>query len=74
MDIKHEEWMQDIEREHGELKWVANLDKDDEITRAAGHIVGPPKASDQYTAEELDERGVVGIYVRARKVTQKTKK
>jgi hypothetical protein len=73
MDIKHEEWMQDIEREHGELKWVANVDKDDEITRAAGHIVGPPKASDQYTAEEFDERGVVGIYVRVLKGRKKTK-
>ena len=62
---------EELIQEHGKLKWVANVDKDDESVRFKGHIVGPPKADDQYSAEELDEMGVVGIYVRAYKEKKK---
>ena len=62
---------EELIQEHGKLKWVANVEKDDESVRFKGHIVGPPKADDQYSAEELDEMGVVGIYVRAPKEKKK---
>jgi hypothetical protein len=64
---KTKDWDEGLRQEHGNLKWIANVDKDDESVRLKGHIVGPPKADDQYSAEELDEKGVVGIYVRIRK-------
>ena len=64
---KTKDWDEELRKEHGKLKWMANVDKDDEGVRLKGHIVGPPKAYDQYSAEELDEMGVVGIYVRSRK-------
>ena len=64
---KTKDWDEELRKEHGKLKWMANVDKDDEGVRLKGHIVGPPKADDQYSAEELDEMGVVGIYVRSRK-------
>jgi hypothetical protein len=64
---KTKDWDEGLRQEHGKLKWIANVDKDDESVRLKGHIVGPPKADDQYSAEELDEKGVVGIYVRIRK-------
>lgn len=59
---KTKDWDEELQREPGTLKWVANVDKDDESVRVKGHIVGPPKADDQYSAQELDEMGVVGIY------------
>ena len=62
---------EELIQEHGKLKWVANVEKDDESVRLKGHIVGPPKADDQHSAEELDEMGVVGIYVRAHKGKKK---
>ena len=64
---KTKDWDEELRKEHGKLKWIANVDKDDESARLKGHIVGPPKADDQYSAEELDEMGVVGIYTRVRK-------
>ena len=64
-------WDEQLSQEHGKLKWIANVEKDDESIRLKGHIVGPPKADDQYSAEELDEMGVLGIYVRARKEKKK---
>ena len=68
---KIKDWNDELAQEHGKLKWIANVDKDDENIRLKGHIVGPPKAEDQYSAEELYEKGVVGIYVRARKEKKK---
>ena len=56
-----------LERKRWKLRWVANVDKDDDAAKMRGHIVGPPKAEDQFSAEELDEMGVVGIYVWVRK-------
>ena len=64
---KTKDWDEELRQEHGKLKWIANVEKDDESVRLKGHIVGPPKADDQYSAEELDEMGVVGLYVRIRK-------
>jgi hypothetical protein len=68
---KTKDLYEELIQEHGKLKWVANVEKDDESVRLKGHIVGPPKADDQYSAEELDEMGVVGIYVRAPKEKKK---
>jgi len=65
------EWDEELRKQRGELKWMANVDKDDDSVRVKGHIVGPPKADDQYTSEELDEMGVVGIYTRTRKDAKK---
>ena len=67
---KIKDWDEELRHEHGKLKWIANVDKDDESVIQKGYVVGPPKADDQYSSEELDEMGVVGIYVR----TQKDKK
>ena len=64
---KTKDWEEELRQEQGKLKWMVNVDKDDESVRLKGHIVGPPKGDDQYSAEELDEMGVVGIYVRVRK-------
>ena len=64
---KTKDWDEDLRPEHRKLVWVANVEKDDESIRLKRHIVGPPKADDQYSAEELDEMGVVGVYVRIRK-------
>jgi hypothetical protein len=64
---KKEDWREDLEREFGKLKWIANVEKDDINVNVKGYSVGPPKAADQDSAEELDETGVVGIYVRVRK-------
>lgn len=68
---KTKEWDEELRKQRGELKWMANVDKDDDSVRVKGHIVGPPKADDQYTSEELDEMGVVGIYTRTRKDAKK---
>lgn len=68
---KTKEWDEELRKEHGKLKWIANVEKDDESVRVKGHIVGPPKADDQYSSEELDEMGVVGIYTRTRKGKEK---
>ena len=56
---KTKDLYEELTQEHGKLKWVANVEKDDESVRLKGHIVGPPKADDQYSAEELDEMGVI---------------
>ena len=69
---KIREWDEELRKEHGQLRWIANVDKDDESVRTKSHIVGPPKAEDQYSSEELDEMGVVGIYTRARIEKKKT--
>ena len=63
--IKH--WEDSLEQHHGKLRWVTNIEKDDESARMGGHIIGPPRAGDQHSAEELEEMGVVGIYVRESK-------
>jgi hypothetical protein len=68
---KTKDLYEELTQEHGKLKWVVNVEKDDESVRLKGHIVGPPKADDQYSAEELDEMGVVGIYLRASKEKKK---
>ena len=56
-----------LEEKHGKLKLIANVDKDDKSVRMKGHVVGPPRAEDQYSVEELEEKGVVGLYVRINK-------
>ena len=66
MGKKEDEW-EDLEKGYGKLKWIANVEKDDMSVNVRGHMVGPPKAPDPYSAEEWDETGVVGIYVRVRK-------
>ena len=43
------------------------VDKDDPYVSLKGHVLGHPRAEDQFSAEELSEMGVVGIYVRVRK-------
>ncbi|MCG2778698.1 MAG: hypothetical protein L6406_23730 [Desulfobacterales bacterium] len=68
---KTKDWDEELRQEHEKLKWMTNVDKDDESVRLKGHIVGPPKADDQYSAEELDEMGVIGIYIRVRKDKKK---
>ena len=49
---KTKDWDEELRQEHGKLKWIANVEKDDESVRLKGHIVGPPKADDQYSAEK----------------------
>jgi hypothetical protein len=65
------QWDEELRKQHGMLKWIANVDKDDESVRVKGHIVGPPKADDQYSSEDLEEMGVVGIYTQTRKDKKK---
>jgi hypothetical protein len=62
-----EEWWDNLEKNHGRLKWIANVDKDDPCINLKGHIVGPPRALDQFAAEELGQMGVVGIFLKIRK-------
>ena len=69
MDRK--EYEDAADKKHEKLKWIANVDKDDEGIRRKGYIIGPPKAEDQYSAEELEEKGVVGLYTRLRKQKKK---
>ncbi len=64
---KKEDWWDDVERDHRGLKWIANVDKDDPSVSVKGHVLGPPRAEDQFSAEELSEMGVVGIYGKVRK-------
>jgi hypothetical protein len=64
---KTKDWDEALRPERRKLVWVANVEKDDDSVRLKRHIVGPPKADDQYSAEELHEMGVVGVYVRIQK-------
>jgi hypothetical protein len=56
---------------HEKLKWIANVDKDDEGIRRKGYIIGPPKTEDQFSSEEFEEKGVVGLHIRLKKEARK---
>jgi hypothetical protein len=64
---EEEDWWDDLEKNHRRFKWIANVDKDDPCVNLRGHIVGPPRAVDQFSTEELCEMGVVGIFLKIRK-------
>lgn len=37
----------------------------------AENVIGPPKATDYYTQEELEKMGMIGIYARGQSIKQR---
>lgn len=58
---REEDWWDDLEKNHGRLKWIANVDKDDPCVNLKRYILDPPRDVDQFSAEELGEIGALGF-------------
>ncbi len=47
-------------------RWLTNIEPDNEQYKdyIAAHLIGPPKAAEKYTVEQLKELNIVGIYAK----------